>query len=37
MTLDISNLGQTEWPDLDLKKLLVFSSLATGKFFACVL
>jgi len=31
MTLDVSNLGQTEWPDLDVKKLLIFSSLATGK------
>lgn len=32
MTLDVSNLGQTEWQDLDVKKLLIISSFATGKF-----
>jgi len=37
MTLDVSNLGQTEWSDLDVKKLLIFSSLATGKSLACML
>jgi hypothetical protein len=29
MTLDISNLGQTTWEDLDMNKLLIFSTLAT--------
>lgn len=29
MTADVSTLGATEWRDIDVAKLLIFTSLAT--------
>ena len=29
MTADLSTLGSTEWRDLDLRKLLLYTSMAT--------